>query len=89
MITEMELLNGYKGITNGLMNISEVNGKRITWDYRRGQNGDGYNPAVTKREDATQIYLYDIKEMIDLEKTCENHENLSNIYKDYENALSD
>lgn len=86
-ITEKELLDGYDGITKGLMYISKIGGERIVWDYRRGENGDGYNPARCKREDSSQIYLHDFAQMIELDEGCENHENLVKIYNDCENAM--
>lgn len=88
MITEKELLDGYEGVANGLSYISIVNGKRINWDYRRGNNGDGYNPAREKREDAEEIYIYNSGEMIPLEDGCENHPILERIYTDYEKVIN-
>lgn len=89
MITEKILLDNYGGISNGLNYISIINGKRINWDYRRGNNGDGYNPAREKREDAAEIYIYNSGEMIPLEDGCENHPILEKMYDDYEKVISE
>lgn len=88
MITEKELLDSYAGISNVLNCISTINNKQISWDYRRGSNGDGYNPAREKREDASEIYIYDSGKMIPLEDGCENHPILEKIYADYERLIS-
>lgn len=89
MITEKELLDGYTGVSNGLNYISTVNNKQINWDYRRGNNGDGYNPAREKREDSTEIYIYNSGEMISLEDGCENHPILNKMYSDYEKIIKE
>lgn len=89
MITEKELLDGYTGVANGAFYISIVAGNRINWDYRRGSNGDGYNPAREKREDAAEIYIYNSGEMIPLEDGCESHPILEKIYSDYEKVINE
>ena len=87
VITEKVLLDNYSGITNGLSYISIANGKTIIWDYRLGENGDGYNPVREQREAAQEIYIYDSMEMIPLENGCENHPALKKMYSDYEKAI--
>lgn len=89
MVTEKELLDSYVGVTNGAFYISMINGKRINWDYRRGNNGDGYNPAREKREDAAEIYIYNSGKIIPLEDGCENHSILRKMYSDYEKVIKE
>lgn len=87
MITEKTLLDNYSQISNGLNYISIINGKPINWDYRRGENGDGYNPAREKREEAEEIYIYNSGEIISLEDGCHNHSALGKMYSDYEKVI--
>lgn len=87
VITEKALLDNYSGITNGFSYMSVINGKTIIWDYRRGGNGDGYNPVREKREDSNEIYIYNSGEMIPLEDGCDNHSALGKMYSDYEKVI--
>lgn len=87
MITEKKLLDNYDGVTNGASYISTFDGMCIIWDYRRGNNGDGYNPTREKREEASEIYIYNSGEMIPLEDGCERHPILEKMYADCERAL--
>lgn len=78
-LTEKVLLDGYKGKTNGGSNISQVEGKKIFWDYRTGIQEDGYNP-VTSRERAGEVTLeYDRIGTIALDSSCQEHPALARI----------
>lgn len=88
MITERILLDNYDGVSNGLNYISVINGKYVNWDYRRGNNGDGYNPSRKNREDAAEIYIYNSGKMIPLEDGCESHPILEKMYSDYEKIIN-
>ena len=79
-ITEKMLLDNFAGITNGLDNISKINNETIWWNYRRGNNGDEFNPVVAKREDAEEISLENTKmETVEINAENENHPSLAKI----------
>ena len=79
-ITEKMLLDNFIGISNGPDNISKINNETIWWNYRRGNNGDGYNPVVENREDAAEISLENTKmETVEINAENENHLALAKI----------
>lgn len=81
-ITEKMLLDNYEGITNGGDKISNINGHQIFWDYRTGDQGDGYN-AVCSRSNASEITLeYNRVGQIPLMVTCANHPTQAKITHD-------
>ena len=88
-ITETMLLDGYVGKTNGGDNISKINGQMIIWNYRTGDNGDGYN-SVCSRGRASEISLeYDRVGKIDLDDETEEHANVGRIHSDEQKLWGD
>lgn len=79
-ITEKMLLDGFKTLTNGDHNISYIGDKEIIWNYRRGEFGDGYNPVVGDRENASEISLEAYRRgKILLDEENETHPSLEKI----------
>jgi len=56
-ITEKLLLDNYSYTCNGGSKVSAVAGQHIWWEYRTGQDSDGYNPVCCSRESASGITL--------------------------------
>lgn len=57
-ITETELLEGLHGVCrDGITAISTINSEDIYWDYRQGDDGDGYNVVTEDRAEAEHILL--------------------------------
>ena len=82
-ITEQALLDGYDGKTRGGDNISIVGVEKIHWNYRRGEQDDGYNPVRRDRNRAREISLeFHRKGNIPLHADCDDHPSLALIATD-------
>ena len=94
-ITEQALLDGYNGKTKGGDNISDINGTRIFWCYRTGEQNrtDGYNPQchrpnadeITMEYDRVRIaFVSDSLAMgaIPLQTDCDTHPSVTRIATD-------
>ena len=83
-ITEQALLDGYNGKAKGGDNISDINGTRIFWCYRTGEQNrtDGYNPHCD-RPNAGEITMeYDRVGAIPLQTDCDTHPSVTRIATD-------
>lgn len=87
MITEKKLLDNLMGVTEGLYNLSEINGQQYFWDYRKEKDEEGYIPT-TNRKDAKDIYVEGKSKGIPLQKECENHKALKKIAEETEKILA-
>lgn len=87
-ITEKCLLDNYDGITNGLYNISVIDGNTIVWVYRE-YNSDGHGARVTfKREYADYISLeYDRYGKIEIDNSIKNHPALEKMLFEIEKVI--
>lgn len=84
------LLDTYDGITNGLHQISIINGEQVFWQYREERDSNGYSCVVDRRSDASEISLEgDRHATVLLDAGCENHPMLAKVEADIAKAKGD
>lgn len=82
-ITEKLLLDNYTCQSNGVNNVSTINGEQVNWNYREGEQDDGYNCVVESRDDAGEITLEAYRHgTIKLDDDCSDHPALERIQSD-------
>jgi len=80
-ITEKKLLDGFCGQTVGFDWVSIIDGTRIIFAYRRG-NDDGIGACVCSRDRADRITLENDRHGdIELDPACDNHAAVDNMSK--------
>jgi len=85
-ITEKLLLDNYDGLSKGLVNMSEIEGIIIWWEYRKV--ADGYHTVVSDRDFACEITLEnDRTGTIPLSDENNNHPSLAALKADYNDAV--